>query len=373
MNKVEKSSKHNNQMSHEYYERKIKEINDTENVNFLKTLVKFKKKEENSKNNKNNKLVVNNEKKNSKNNQNLYSQSKGIFKTITSNNNNNFLNDFNSDINLYKKEFNEHTISSIDFYEEAISNSQFREFQNLDIQSNKGINYQEIFEKNKDLINKRKRKKIEQFNTKYTISKIDAIINETKNDEKKLLIRPFSQNTLNSKFCIFDYLLPTKSDYNSNNKKQKNDNMIKFKEKRKELIEKRKNKTYLDEAKAKTHSHIPSIDIKISRNINYNIYHPYENGFKPNSSLTKYPFRKNFYQNNYLSNYNYNLNKTENEKEFNKNSMKNIKKIEIIKQVNSNKKNNNNNGNKSLSYQKTNQNKCNRSNTIKSITLKLFY
>ena len=74
MNIIDKSSKVNKQIDNEYYERKIKEINDTENVNFLKTLVKFKKKEENSKNNKNNKLVVNNEKKNSKNNQNLYSQ-----------------------------------------------------------------------------------------------------------------------------------------------------------------------------------------------------------------------------------------------------------------------------------------------------------
>ena len=360
-------------MNHEYYERKIKEINDTENVSFLKTLVKFKKKQENAKINNNNKPFVNTEKNNSKNYLNFYFQSNGIFKTISSNNNNNILNDYNSDINLYKKEFNEHTISSIDFYEEGISNSQFREFQNLDIKSNKGINYQEIFEKNKDVKNRRKRKKIEQFNTKYTISKIDAIINETKNDEKKLLIRPFSQNTLNSKFGIFDYLLPTKSDDNVNDKKQKNNNIIKFKEKRKELIEKRKKKTYLDEAKAKNHSHIPSVDIKVSRNIKSNIFHPYENGFKPNSSLTKYPFRKKYYQNNYLSSYNYNLNKTENDKEISKNSMKNIKKIEIIKQVHSNKKKNNYNGNKSLSDKKSNINLCNRSNTIKSITLKLIY
>ena len=99
--------------------------------------------------------------------------------------------------------------------EEAPSNSQFREFQNLDIYSNRGINYQESFKKNKEMkLNKKKRKKIEQFNTKDTISKIDAIINETKKDEQKLLIRPFSQNTLNSKFGIFDYLLPTKSNEN---------------------------------------------------------------------------------------------------------------------------------------------------------------
>ena len=37
MNIIDKSSKVNQQMDHEYYERKIKELSDTENISFLKT------------------------------------------------------------------------------------------------------------------------------------------------------------------------------------------------------------------------------------------------------------------------------------------------------------------------------------------------
>ena len=229
-------------MDHEYYERKIKELSDTENISFLKTLVKFKKKQEID-NFDNQKIKQNNqnktEKKKINENFDFLFESQDNFRTVPSNN---ILDNFN-EINVNKKVLNEHSISSIDFFEEAPSNSQFREFQNLDIYSNRGINYQEIFKKNKEMkLNKKKRKKIEQFNTKDTISKIDAIINETKKDEQKLLIRPFSQNTLNSKFGIFDYLLPTKSNENILEKKQKNENINKFKEKRKENIEKRKKK-----------------------------------------------------------------------------------------------------------------------------------
>ena len=206
-------------MDHEYYERKIKELSDTENISFLKTLVKFKKKQEidnfdNQKSKQNNQFKT--EKKKINENFDFLFESQDNFRTVPSNN---ILDNFN-EINVNKKVLNEHSISSIDFLEEAPSNSQFREFQNLDIYSNRGINYQEIFKKNKEMkLNKKKRKKIEQFNTKDTISKIDAIINETKKDEQKLLIRPFSQNTLNSKFGIFDYLLPTKSNENILEKK----------------------------------------------------------------------------------------------------------------------------------------------------------
>ena len=206
-------------MDHEYYERKIKELSDTENISFLKTLVKFKKKQEidnfdNQKSKQNNQFKT--EKKKINENFDFLFESQDNFRTVPSNN---ILDNFN-EINVNKKVLNEHSISSIDFLEEAPSNSQFREFQNLDIYSNRGINYQEIFKKNKEMkLNKKKRKKIEQFNTKDTISKIDAIINETKKDEQKLLIRPFSQNTLNSKFSIFDNLLPTKSNENILEKK----------------------------------------------------------------------------------------------------------------------------------------------------------
>lgn len=349
-------------MDHEYYERKIKELSDTENISFLKTLVKFKKKQEidnfdNQKSKQNNQFKT--EKKKINENFDFLFESQDNFRTVPSNN---ILDNFN-EINVNKKVLNEHSISSIDFLEEAPSNSQFREFQNLDIYSNRGINYQEIFKKNKEMkLNKKKRKKIEQFNTKDTISKIDAIINETKKDEQKLLIRPFSQNTLNSKFGIFDYLLPTKSNENILEKKQKNENINKFKEKRKEIIEKRKKKTYLEEAKLKNHSHISSVDSKISRNIKKIIHHPYENSFKPNSSLTKYPFKQKYsYTHNSKNN---TLNKTENEKDFFINSRKNIKKIEIVRNVFSN-------SNKSLSDKKPMLNKYNRGNKIKSITLKL--
>ena len=171
-------------MDHEYYERKIKELSDTENISFLKTLVKFKKKQEidnfyNQKIKQNNQFKT--EKKKINENFDFLLESKDNFRTVPSNN---ILDNFN-EINVNKKVLNEHSISSIDFLEEAPSNSQFREFQNLDIYSNRGINYQEIFKKNKEMkLNKKKRKKIEQFNTKDTISKIDAIINETKKMNK---------------------------------------------------------------------------------------------------------------------------------------------------------------------------------------------
>ena len=176
------------------------------------------------------------------------------------------------------------------------------------------------------------------------------------------MIRPFSQNTLNSKFGIFDYLLPIKSNDNLQDIKQKTDNMNKFKEKRKEIIDRRKKKTYLDEAKAKNHSHISSVDLKLSKNIIHTI--PYENNnyFKPNTSLTKYPFRKKY--NNINNSKNSLLNKTENEKDVLQNSKKNIKRIEIVKRVITE-------NSKSLSNKKPIKEKFNRGNKIKSITLKV--
>ena len=242
MNKLEKLSKINQEMDHEYYEKKIKELSETENISFLKTLVKFKKQENDNlfKNNKKNYLKT--EKNNVKESYNYISKQNPIFKTIQSNHQ--LIDNLNNGLISKQNNFNDYSISSIDFLEEPFSNSQFKEFQNFELQSsNRGINYQEIFKKNKEMnLHKKKKKKIEQFNTKDTISKIDAIINETKKDEQKLLIRPFSQNTLNSKFGIFDYLLPVKSNDDLKEIKQKTDNMNKFKEKRKEIIERRKKK-----------------------------------------------------------------------------------------------------------------------------------
>ena len=365
MNKLEKLSKINQEMDHEYYEKKIKELSETENISFLKTLVKFKKQENENlfKNNKKNYLKT--EKNNVKESYNYISKQNPIFKTIQSNHQ--LIDNLNNGLISNQNNFNDYSISSIDFLEEPFSNSQFKEFQNFELQSsNRGINYQEIFKKNKEMnLHKKKKKKIEQFNTKDTISKIDAIINETKKDEQKLLIRPFSQNTLNSKFGIFDYLLPVKSNDDLKEIKQKTDNMNKFKEKRKEIIERRKKKTYLDEAKAKNHSHISSVDLKLSKNIK-NIIHttPYENNnyFKPNTSLTKYPFRQKY--NNINNSKNSLLNRTENEKDILQNTKKNIKRIEIVKRVITE-------NSKSLSDKKPIKEKFNRGNKIKSITLKV--
>ena len=363
MNKLEKLSKINQQMDHEYYEMKIKELSDTENISFLKTLVKFKKEQTKDNLFKNNKInYLKTEKNNIKQTNNYLNKQNPNFNTLKSNNN--FNDNLNNGLLSNENYLNNNSISSIDFLEEPISNSQFKEFQNFEIQStNRGINYQEIFKKNKEMkIPKKKKKKIEQFNTKDTISKIDAIINETKKDEQKLLIRPFSQNTLNSKFGIFDYLLPIKSNDNLQDIKQKTDNMNKFKEKRKEIIDRRKKKTYLDEAKAKNHSHISSVDLKLSKNIIHTI--PYENNnyFKPNTSLTKYPFRKKY--NNINNSKNSLLNKTENEKDVLQKSKKNIKRIEIVKRVITE-------NSKSLSNKKPIKEKFNRGNKIKSITLKV--
>ena len=85
MNKLEKLSKINQEMDHEYYEKKIKELSETENISFLKTLVKFKKQENDNlfKNNKKNYLKT--EKNNVKESYNYISKQNPIFKTIQSN------------------------------------------------------------------------------------------------------------------------------------------------------------------------------------------------------------------------------------------------------------------------------------------------
>ena len=74
--------------------------------------------------------------------------------------------------------------------------------------------------------------------------------------------------------------------------------------------------------------------MKLSKNIK-NIIHttPYENNnyFKPNTSLTKYPFRQKY--NNINNSKNSLLNRTENEKDILQNTKKNIKRIEIVKRV----------------------------------------